>query len=229
MRRAGQVTLATALTRDESARPYASLALVALDHGGSPLLLLSDLADHTRNIAEDARISLLFDGTGGWRDPLAGPRASVLGRAVKTEAAGLLDRFTARHPGARDYAGFQDFNLYQVAVEAAHLVAGFGQIHWVEAGEVLLDTAGSEALVAAEADIVAHMNQDHRPALDLIARNRLGLTGAGWEMTGIDPEGFDLRLETRLARADFPEPVSDAQSARAALVRLTKDARREQD
>ncbi|MGH7184968.1 MAG: pyridoxamine 5'-phosphate oxidase family protein, partial [Pseudomonadota bacterium] len=80
MRAAGQATLATALARDASGRPYASLVLVALDDDGSPILLLSDLADHSRNLQADARAALLFDGTAGLADPLTGPRATVLGR-----------------------------------------------------------------------------------------------------------------------------------------------------
>src|SRR5215468_8709870 len=63
-------------------QPYVSLVLLALDHDAAPLLLLSDLAEHSRNIARDPRVSLLIDGTGGLADPLTGPRASLIGRAA---------------------------------------------------------------------------------------------------------------------------------------------------
>ena len=72
-------------------------------------------------------------------------------------------------------------------------------------------------------------HREQELALDLIARCRLGLAGDGWTMIGIDPEGFDLRRGTALERADFQEPISDAPSARAALVRLTKESRGKQD
>jgi putative heme iron utilization protein len=233
MRRAGQAALASTLARGGGC-PYASLVLSCVDHDACPVLLLSDLAEHTRNLKADPRVSLLFDGTQGLEDPLTGARASVLGlaRAVEDEAlaARLTARFVARHPSAADYAGFGDFRIYRVALESAHLVAGFGRIHWLEAAEIGFDTASRAALAAAEPEIVQHMNRDHGDALNLIAAEILGLAGPGqdgpgWTMTGIDPEGLDLRRAGRLARLDFDTPLSDAESARAALVRLTKQAR----
>ncbi len=226
MRRAGRAALATALARDSSAWPYASLVLVTLDHDASPILLLSDLADHTRNIAADPRVALLFDGTAGWRDPLAGARACVLGRVEPAPSTHLLGRYIARHPGAEAYAGFTDFKLYRVTVERAHLVAGFGRIHWIEADEVLFDTAGAEPLAEAEAGILGHMNQDHTEAIQLIARQVLGLEGEGWTLVGIDPEGCDLGRDGALARAAFDKRVIDGESARVELDRLAKRARR---
>jgi putative heme iron utilization protein len=232
MRRAGQAALASALARDGSRRPYASLALSAVDHDASPVLLISDLADHTRNLKGDPRAALLYDGTAGLEDPLTGPRASVLGtlRPVEDadEAARLAARYVARHPGAATYVGFADFRLYRMAVESVHLVAGFGRIHWLRAEEVLFDAGPCAELAAAEPDIVAHMNADHAEALGLIAGQILGLPadGRAWTMTGIDPEGFDLRRGAELARADFGGPVTDPEEARAALVELTREARR---
>ncbi len=227
MRRAETASLSSTLARDASGWPYGSLVLVALDHDACPLLLLSELADHSANIGRDPRVALLFDGTRGWRDPLAGPRATVLGRAERTADARLRARFLARHPGARVYAGFRDFHLYRVSVERAHLVAGFGMIHWLEAADVLLGDAPSAPLVEAEAGILAHMNQDHGEALDLMAQALLGLEGEAWRIVAIDPEGCDLRRGERLARVAFEQPITDAPGARKALVALTKRARNE--
>lgn len=206
--------------------PYPSLVLVACDHDATPLLLISRLADHTRNMAADARVGLLFDGTAGHADPLAGPRVSVLGRAVPSDVPRQRDRFLARHPAAARYAGFADFGLWRVAVERAHLVAGFGSIHWIEGRDLLLNTGTALPLIEREADIVGHMNADHADAVDLYATALLGQSGGGWRLTGIDPEGCDLRRGAAVARLDFEAPVSDADAARAELVRLVKRARR---
>lgn len=209
--------------------PYASLVLLATDHAAHPVLLLSDLADHTRNLKADPRASLLIDGTAGLDEPLTGARVTLQGQIAALEDDSLLARYIARHPSASFYAGFKDFNLYRMNVERAHLVAGFGRIHWVEAAELLFDATPHAALAAAEADIVAHMNEDHADALDLYAAKLLGLDGIGWRMTGIDPEGIDLRRGGAVARLDFTAfgeaPASDAERARAALVRLVKRAR----
>ena len=107
--------------------------------------------------------SLLIDGTAGWKDPLAGPRVSLLGRIATVEDRGLKARFVARHPNAAIYADFADFRLYRMAVERAHLVAGFGKIHWIEAGALLFEARvharGTGALAAAEGAILAHMKK----------------------------------------------------------------------
>ena len=103
--------------------------------------LLSDLAQHSRNIAADNRTSLLFDGGGGHSagaDPLAAPRLTLLGEAVREDDERCRARFVARHPGAARYAGFADFHLYRVAIGRGHLVAGFGQISWLEAEDMHL-------------------------------------------------------------------------------------------
>ncbi len=205
--------------------PYASLVLVASDLDASPLLLLSDLAQHSRNIAFDPRISLLFDATGGHPDPLAGPRLTVLGQAEMVDDPHLLARFTARHPSASLYAGFADFHLYRVAVERGHLVAGFGLIVWIE-GRELRFAPDTRVFAAAEPAILAHMNADHSEAIAVYAQNLLGRADAGWGMTGIDPEGADLRRDSEIARLDFPSPVLTPEAARAALGKLAEEARR---
>src|SRR5215831_3386030 len=107
--------------------PYASLVLFAVDLDASPLLLLSELAQHSRNIGFDPRVSLLVDATEDHPDPLTGPRLSLLGQAQPTDDPRALARFVAHHPASAAYAGFADFHLYRVAVERGHLVAGFGR------------------------------------------------------------------------------------------------------
>ena len=135
-----RAALATALPGPDAAQPawpYASLVLVAVDHDLSPILLMSDLAEHSKAIAQDPRVSLLFDGTGGLAQPLTGPRVTLLGRAAKTGDERLKKRFLRHHPDAEMYAGFGDFNFYKVSLERAHLVGGFGKIRRIEPGELL--------------------------------------------------------------------------------------------
>ena len=143
MRRCEHAALATSML----GAPYASLVVVAADLDASPLLLLSDLARHSRNMAFDPRVSLLLDGTEGHGDRLDRPRLTLLGRAEAVADPRLLARFTARHPSSALYAGFADFRLYRVVVERGHLVAGFGRIEWIEAARLLFP--GDAAALAA--------------------------------------------------------------------------------
>lgn len=218
-----RAALATGLPGEGGPWPYASLVLVAVDHDLSPILLLSELAEHTKAIAADSRVSLLFDGTQGLEQPLTGPRVTLVGRAVRTDDKRLAHRFLARHPDAEMYAGFKDFHFFRIALERAHLVGGFGKIHWLAADE--LHVRPAEGLAEAEAGIVSHMNEDHADALQLYAGRLLGLAGEGWRMTGIDPEGVDLRRGGQVARLPFDAPLAAAGEARKILVALVAKAR----
>jgi hypothetical protein len=217
-----------ALATNFGGAPYASLVLLAVDLDASPLLLLSGLARHSRNIAFDPRVSLLLDATEGHPDPLTGPRLTLLGRAVPTDDPRVLARFISHHPTSADYAGFGDFHLYRVEVERGHLIAGFGRIDWID-GEDFRFAPDAGALAAAELAILKHMNDDHGDAIAQYAARLLGRGGAGWRMTGIDPEGIDLRCGGETARLDFAAPVSvpvlTPEAARAALVQLAGEAR----
>ena len=225
MRAADRAALATRLAGVDW--PYASLVLCASDFDGSPLLLLSDIAEHGKNLAADARASLLFDGTRELANPLTGLRATAVGRMLQCNNDELRTRYVRRHPDAAVYAGFRDFRLYRMTVERVHAVAGFGAIHWFAAGDVFSGTGGASALMAAEADILSHMNDDHAEAVALYAETLLRQSGSGWRMTGIDPEGIDLRSDTAIARLDFERPIATPDDARKVLASLARQARRQ--
>lgn len=120
-------------TLDRHGWPYVSLVMVAQDEPGLPLLLLSDLAEHTKNLRHDSRVSLLFDGTVGLTEPLAGPRFTVMGRIEPAPEPMALSRYLARHPSAESWAAMSDFRLYRLRPTGGHLVAGFGRIAWIDA------------------------------------------------------------------------------------------------
>jgi heme iron utilization protein len=224
MRACERATLATSLGSAGEEWPYASLVLVASDFDASPLLLISDLAEHTKNLKRNPRASLLFDGTLGLADPLTGARVTVLGEIRPTGDERALDRYVARHPSAAAYRGFGDFHCYRLTPARAHLVAGFGRIHWVDSGLVSRAPA-AVALAAAEAGILAHMNQDHAATIDLYAQKLLGRDGTGWRIVGVDPDGADLRRDAAAARLAFAQAVEDADGVRRAFIALAAKAR----
>jgi hypothetical protein len=224
LRTVARATLGTVL-RDSDGAPYVSLVSAATDQDGAPLLLLSNLADHTKNLERDPRVSLLLDGSLGQEDPLAGERLTVQGTLALSAEPRHRQRYLARHAVAALYADFADFAFYRLTMTRAHLIAGFGRIHWLDGEQLLI--APSPALAAAEADIVAHMNEDHQVAVQLYANRLLGRRGEGWRMTGIDPEGIDLRQGGETARLVFDRAIADAAGARAELIRLAERARAE--
>jgi heme iron utilization protein len=216
-------SLAT-LDRD-TGHPYASLVLVATEPDGSPVFLISRLALHTRNLEKDPRASLLIDGTGGLGDPMTGGRVTLSGKVHQTGSASARRRFLARHPSAETYAAFPDFSVYAMAVARAHYIGGFGRIVDLEPAQFLTRAADGAALIAAEADIVAHMNADHADAIALYATELAGAAPGDWRMIGIDPDGADLLHCTNAARIEFPTQVLTAKAARETLVALVKHAR----
>ncbi|GEL43544.1 hypothetical protein MEX01_41350 [Methylorubrum extorquens] len=203
--------------------PFASLVTFATDSDGTPVMLLSRLSAHTRNLDHDPRASLLFS-VGGKGDPLAHPRLTVTGRAARCDEPRIRERFLARHPKAKLYADFPDFGFFTLAPTAGHLNGGFAKAATLTPQELLLDMAGAEAIVAGERGAVEHMNADHADALALYAAGA-GEPGSGWRLTGLDPEGLDLMAGERTARVPYPEPVRDMGALRKSLVAMAAAAR----
>ena len=227
-----RAALATAMT--DNGTPYASLAMTACDPSGSPLLLLSDLAVHTSNLKADRRASLLYDATAGLDNPLTGTRATLVGSIERVGGGGgdpaltarYLARYLAQHPDAEAYAGFADFNLYRMTVERVHVVAGFGEIHWLPAAAFLMAAQQVSELADAEGDIVAHMNDDHADAIGLYATMLCGAGEGAWRLAAIDCDGIDLRLGAARARVAFEQPVFTPDEARRTLAGLVQKARK---
>ena len=214
-------------TLDATGAPFASLVTVATTHAGEPIMLLSELAAHTRNLARDRRAALLLVGPGGETgDPLAGARLTLKGRVTEPEDDPVIRRrFLAHHQEAAGYAGFGDFAFYRLAVGGGHLVAGFGRIVDLAPDQILTGCTDAEELIAAEPSAIEHMNADHGEALSLYATRLLDMPAGAWRMTGADPDGIDLRAGAMRARVPFPERVTGAGALRRTLADLAAAAR----
>ena len=207
-----------------SGDPYCSLVNVATAADGAPLLLISRLALHTKNILADARVSLMLDERKAG-DPLEGARIMLTGTAAATEDPDVPRRYLARHPAAEMFVGFTDFSFHRVTLKGAHLVAGFGRIVDLKPADILTDLAGAEALVAAEADICAHMNGDHADAVRLYATKLLGAPDGDWRCVGCDPEGLELQHDRTALRLPFPQRIASPGVLRQVLKQMAEEAR----
>jgi putative heme iron utilization protein len=225
LRRSRQGALATLVPG--SGDPYCSLVNVASHPDGSPILLISRLALHTRNILGDSRVSLMLDERAAG-DPLEGSRIMLAGRAEEAggdQIALLRRRYLNAHPSAEAFVNFKDFAFFRIHPTGAHLVAGFGRIVDLKPEQFLTDMTGAEALLDAEPGAVEHMNADHRDAMNLYATKLLGAEAADWTCTGCDPDGMDMQAGTATLRLDFPERVTSGTELRKMLVRLAGEAR----
>jgi len=204
--------------------PYCSLVNVATAPDGSPLLLLSKLAVHTKNILTDSRVSLMLDERKEG-DPLEGARVMLMGEAAPDRAARARENYLRKQPEAEMFAGFADFAVYRITVEKAHLVAGFGRIVDLSARDILTDISDAGALIEAENDAIAHMNADHKEALRLYAAKLLGAADGEWTCVGVDPEGLELQHGREARRLAFPRRVTGPGPLRAVLKELAEQAR----
>lgn len=213
-----------------SGDPYCSLVNVASAPEGAPILLISRLAIHTKNILSDPRVSLMLDERGPG-DPLEGARIMLAGTAEQAqgdEVAMLSRRYLAAHPAAEEFAGFRDFSFFRIRPGGIHLVAGFGRIVDLVPNDFLTDLTGAEALLDAEPDIIAHINADHLDTMNLYATKLLGAVEGAWRCTGCDPEGLDLQDGSRALRLEFPQRIVTPAALRQALKALADTARNAQ-
>jgi len=220
---------ALATLREGSTNPFCSLVNIGTLPDGSPILLISRLAVHTRNIAADKRVSLLL-AEHGVADPLAAARISITGTAeplTDSAAATARSRYLAAHPSAELFVDFADFSFFRVAIESVHLVGGFGRIFDLRGADVLTNISDAGTLLAAEEGAVAHMNDDHRETMMLYASALCGAAAAAdWRCSGLDPEGMDMRSEDgRALRVDFPQRVVTPDALRRSLKDLADHAR----
>lgn len=218
---------ALATVRPGAGDPYCSLVNVATAADGAPLLLLSRLAIHTKNLLADPRAALLLDDRGrpGAGDPLQGARISVSGRMVVSDDEQDRRRYLDRQPDAQMFVDFADFAIYRMQMSGAHLVAGFGRIVDLSAGDLLTDLTDAAPLVAAEAEVVAHMNADHADTCRLYATRLLGAPDAPWRCVGCDPDGLDLQHEGVALRLPFPRRITAPGLLRQVLKDLAAAAR----
>jgi heme iron utilization protein len=209
----------------DTGHPYVSLVNVATDPAGTPILLLSSLAWHTKNIERDSRASILLVATPapGQADALQGSRVTVLGEVARA-AARDRRRYLAQHPQAADYCDFSDFSLWRLEPRQVHAVAGFGRIATFTAAQVF-GQPGVDAIAAIEEEAIDHMNRDHRDAVQLYATRLAGRAGGDWTMAALDRDGFTLVEGSRSARISFDRAVGDATELRAALAEMAQRAR----
>jgi heme oxygenase (biliverdin-IX-beta and delta-forming) len=220
-------TLCT-LTREPAGYPYGSLTTFALVDG-DPIFLISELAEHTRNLHADGRASLLVaESRPG--DPLANGRVTLLGHCTPVAEAREAVRaaYLGRHPGAAGYADFKDFAFWRLSVSGVRYIGGYGRMSWVDV-DAYRDAA-PDPIAPDAAAILEHMNADHADALPVYCRAFAGVaTVSGALMTSVDRLGFEMSVSTpegtRTVRVPFPAPIASKNDARTALVALLREGR----
>ncbi|MDG2051917.1 MAG: DUF2470 domain-containing protein [Myxococcota bacterium] len=220
----------SSFTQGESSYPYGSFVTFSVT-GDCPTFFVSELAEHTRNIREDDRASLMVVEDVA-KDPLANSRATLLGRMVEVKEASSREQAQASylkaHPSASRYIDYSDFNFWQLQVESIRYIGGYGRMSWVSADE--WRTSESDPMRPFSDGIIKHMNDDHGDAMVEYCRVLTRATDAtAATMTAVDRYGFEMSALTgegpRPIRLAFSEPISSADGARKEMVALVKRCR----
>jgi heme iron utilization protein len=220
------------LSRKQPGFPFGSVMPYGLDEHGRPIFLISTMAMHTQNLQSDPRGSLLVtqDDAGG--DPLGASRVTLVGNVLpipQPEVAEARKLYLARYANSKYWVDFEDFSFYRMDVVDVYYVGGFGVMGWVSASEY--DRSQPDPLADSMAEIIQHMNADHKDALVLLARQFAHIEAQEATMTAVDRLGFQVRVKTqdgiRGARIAFLREVSNPAETRKVLVEMVQQARSE--
>lgn len=204
--------------------PYGSVIPFVLDFDARPIILVSRLAEHTRNLEADSRASLVV------RDDVdevfAGARLTLIGDATRIDCEPALQaRFLRYQPRAQQLLGLGDFSYWRITAVTLRFIAGFGAISWVSAS----DFAPPEtALARDEAGMVAQANAAHAGLLRACCSKSLRREINEAVMLGIDCDGFDVRAGGAYLRFDFPESAQDTTALQRSILEtleMERDAR----
>ncbi len=203
--------------------PFGSVVPFCLDQQGRVILLISDLAQHTKNLKVDSRCSLLVFAESD--DIQAAARLTLIGDAQPIsdhEVAAIAARYYRYFPQSQDFHQIHDFSFWRITPVKYRYIGGFGRIHWAEPQLV-----ANPFTAELEADMVQHMNQDHADTFALYCQQaQIAISDhATLQMVGICSTGFHLRIGQKIAYITFPQPVSQPQQVRTAFIAMLKSIR----
>ena len=218
------------LSRKQPGFPFGSVMPYGLDDHGRPTLLISTMAMHTQNLQADPRASLLVIQENDGGDPLGAGRVTLVGSVLPLAAAEVADArkvYLARYADSKYWVDFEDFSFYRMDVVDVYYVGGFGVMGWISASEY--GRSQPDPLADAMAEIIQHMNVDHKDALILLAREFARIESQEATMTAVDRLGLYVRMKTRDgmrgARIAFLREVTNPAETRKVLVEMVQQAR----
>jgi len=221
------------LSRKQLGFPFGSVMPYGLDEQGRPIFLISTMAMHTQNLQADPRASLLVTEDNAGSDPLGASRVTVVGNVLpvpRSEVAEARKLYLARYANSKYWVDFEDFSFYRMDVVDIYYVGGFGVMGWVSASEYV--RSQPDPLADSMAEIIQHMNADHKDAIVLLARRFARIESQEATMTEVDRLGFQLRLKTqdgmRGVRIAFLREVGNPAETRKVLVEMVQRARSEE-
>ncbi len=198
--------LAALATLDPGGYPYSTVTNLIVEPDGVPVLFMSGLAVHARNIGMDPRVSITVADSR--TDVMTTPRLTLSGLAEPVTpdgASALKARYIERFPKAKLYLGLPDAQMYRIITESVQLNGGPAQnANAVTPEDLLTNLEPAEALLVNAPALLASLNERGQAAR---LASAAGAKQGRWRVSSIDPEGIDLSAANDLARLWFPSPV----------------------
>ncbi|KWX21162.1 pyridoxamine 5'-phosphate oxidase [Mycolicibacterium wolinskyi] len=220
----------TLATLTEDGDPWASFVTYGL-LGGSPVLCVSNLAEHGRNLASDPRASIAIVAPKTESDPLASGRVTLAGMAERPagdELAAARDAHLAAVAAAKYYIDYSDFSVWVLRVHRVRWVGGYGRMDSATGADYA--AAEPDPVTPRSAGAIEHLNADHADSLTAMARTLGGYPDTTAAVcTGADRYGLDLRVTTdrgiAYTRVGYAAPIGSYDELRGATVELARRAR----
>ncbi len=209
--------------------PFGSVMPFVLDHDCQPIVLISSIAEHTKNIIANPKVSLLVFAEA--EDLHANGRLTLIGEAeqIDKDDADLMARYCRYFPESTGYLAMHDFQFYRFQIHQARYIAGFGKMGWMQGEEMVNFNQQSTAIAKLETSMIEHMNADHVESILLYCQHFYSVSPNRVQLVGVDSDGFDIEAvindEIKMLRINFESPIFDANSARMAFAALSQAAR----
>ena len=211
--------------KDESGEyPFGSICPFVITLEGEVIILISNIATHTKNILANPRVGFtVFDMEASHKQ--AASRVSITAEAQIIEEdsenySSISERYFTFFPMARNYFKAHKFFFYSLTPKHIHYIKTFGQIYSFEGKDhwplPYPEWSGNEN------SAIEHMNQDHKDSLKKYAKELLEIESDEVSLMAVDSEGFHLKINDRVHYLNFQANAHDAQGLRREFVNLSK-------
>ena len=182
--------------------PFATALPFATDEQHYPVFLVSRLAEHTKNLVADSRVSFMVC-TPNEGSVATGARMTLVGDAARIDATPeLIARYLRYQPEAEQYLSLGDFAFFQLRPKRVRYIAGFGQMGWVEEAEWM------QAAVLPLVDEA------------ICLRDLAGIHAPGVRLLGLDCYGADIEQQGKRDRLRLAQPVVSSEKLTESMQRL---------
>ncbi|KAK9826044.1 hypothetical protein WJX74_007645 [Apatococcus lobatus] len=205
--------------------PNAGVIEFVADEAGRPVMILSSLSAHMRDLKADGRASITclspgFKGMDDSRVTLTGTVELLSGAEEKA----ARDMYRQRHPESFwiDFGDFEPFRM--TSISKVRLNGGFARAATVSASDYA--AAQPDPIASFAAPIAKHMNEDHAESTVAMLRHFGKLSAEAAQIVGLDSLGLDLLVtkdsQSFKGRLPFARPALTRKEVREVIVEMTR-------